>query len=84
MNANIPLSNIMFLIEGKLVDLDFGNIKKNTLQGSILNTLFRDGIKVYRTLNVKETIYFIERFLEKFLKDGTKNIKQLLSNNVVE
>lgn len=83
MNANIPLSNIMFLIEGKLVDLDFGNIKKNTLQGSILNTLFRDGIKVYRTLDVKETIYFIERFLEKFLKDGTKNIKQLLSNNVV-
>tara|TARA_B100000123_G_scaffold162142_1_gene120063 strand:+ start:908 stop:1708 length:801 start_codon:yes stop_codon:yes gene_type:complete len=81
LNSNIPLSNILFLVEGKMVDLDFGNIKKNTLQGSILNTLFRDGIKVYRTLDIKETIYFIERFLEKFLKDGVKNIKTLIPQN---
>ena len=80
MNANIPLVNTLFIIEGSLQDLSFGNIKKNTLQGSILNTMYRDGIKVYRTLDIKETCYFIQRFLEKFIKDGTKNISLLLPN----
>ena len=82
MNSNIPLPNIIFLVEGKLKDLDFGNIKKNTLQGAIHNTMFRDGIKVYRTVDVEETCFFIERFLDKFLKDGIKNLGHLL--NLVE
>ena len=42
--------------------------------------MYRDGIKVYRTLDIKETCYFIQRFLEKFIKDGTKNISLLLPN----
>ena len=82
MNSQIPLKNVVFLIEGKLVDLNFGNIKKKTLQGAILNTLFRDGIQVYRTVDIQETCFFIERFLDKFIKDGIKNIPQLLSDKL--
>ena len=82
MNSNIPLGNVIFLVEGTLKDLDFGNIKKNTLQGAIHNTMFRDGIKVYRTLDIGETCFSIERFLDKFLKDGTKNLGQLLDMEI--
>ena len=46
-----------------------GKVDKKTLQGSIINTMFRDGFSVYRTENVTETIYFIERLMDKVLKD---------------
>ena len=52
-----------------------GKVDKKTLQGSIINTMFRDGFNVYRTENVTETIYFIERLMDKVLKD-----KKCISN----
>jgi ERCC4-type nuclease len=80
MNSNIPLKNVLFLIEGEIKDLKHGNIKKNTLLGAILNTMFRDGINVFRTKDVDETCFFLERFISKYLKDGNKNIKNLLNS----
>lgn len=80
MNSNIPLHKVLFIVEGTLQDLDFGNIKRKTLQGAIQNTMYRDGIHIYRTLDIQETCYFLERFIDKFLKDGEKNIGKLISN----
>ena len=77
-NSGIPKQKVMFLIEGTMKNLSFGNIKKNTLLGAIQNTMFRDGFTVYRTSNLEETIEFIERFLDKFLKDKTKNLTNLV------
>ena len=80
-NSNVPKQRVIFLIEGEMQDLSFGKIKKNTLLGAIQNTMFRDGFGVYRTQNIKETCEFIERFLDKFLKDKTKNLTHLLTED---
>ena len=79
MNSNIELKNILFLVEGELKDMKYGKVDKKTLQGSIINTMFRDGINIYRTQNIDETIYFIERIVDKIIKD-----KKCISNLVQE
>ena len=79
MNSNIELKNILFLVEGELKDMKYGKVDKKTLQGSIINTMFRDGINIYRTQNINETIYFIERTVDKIIKD-----KKCISNLVQE
>ena len=79
MNSEIELKNIIFLVEGELKDMKYGKVDKKTLQGSIINTMFRDGINIYRTQNIDETIYFIERTVDKIIKD-----KKCISNLVQE
>jgi len=79
MNSEIELKNILFLVEGELKDMKYGKVDKKTLQGSIINTMFRDGINIYRTQNIDETIYFIERTVDKIIKD-----KKCISNLVQE
>ena len=78
-NSNLDSKNILFIIEGELKDMKHGKIDKKTLQGSIINTMFRDGYKVYKTENVDETIYFIERLIDKVKKD-----KKCIANLVEE
>lgn len=78
-NSNLDSKNILFIIEGELKDMKHGKIDKKTLQGSIINTMFRDGYKVYKTENVEETIYFIERLIDKVKKD-----KKCIANLVEE
>ena len=46
---NTPQRNVIYLIEGDLDEKIYGRIDKRTLQGSIINTMFRDNYKVYRT-----------------------------------
>ena len=69
LNSDLDTKNILFLIEGELKDMKHGKVDKKTLQGSIINTMFRDGLNIYRTENIDETIYFIERLIDKTLKD---------------
>lgn len=63
-NSSSP-SKVMYLIEGDIHSIYHKNINENTILGSIINTLLRDNIKVYRTDNIKDTIHFIERIYEK-------------------
>ena len=77
-NSGIPKQKVIFMVEGTMKNLSFGNIKKNTLLGAIQNTMFRDGFLVYRTSNIEETIEFLERFLDKFIKDKTKNLTHIM------
>ena len=81
LKSGIPKKNIMYLIEGELKDLKHGNIDKKKLQGAIINTMFRDGLSVYRVNDIDETIYFIERIIHKIKTDKGKCISNLLSNN---
>lgn len=69
MNCGIDLKRIMYLIEGNLSfspDKNLHGIKVSALLGSIINTQFRDSIKVYKTHNIKETVYFIIKLLNSF------------------
>lgn len=68
LGSGIDKDRVIYLIEGKL-EGDIDNIPLNTLYGSIINTQLRDGIKVYRTMNMNETVLFIERMYDKLCKD---------------
>ena len=76
--SGLGKENIIFLIEGEITDMSYGKINRDILQGSIINTMFRDGFKVYRTSDINESCYFIERVLLKILKEKEKNITNLL------
>ena len=41
-------------------------IDKKKLQGSMINTMFRDDYKVYRTKDAMETVYFLSRLNSHF------------------
>ena len=78
--SGLGKENIIFLIEGEITDMSYGKINRDILQGSIINTMFRDGFKVYRTSDINESCYFIERVLLKIFKEKEKNITNLLSS----
>ena len=69
--ALYPHNRIMFLIEGDLgTDLEHvvGHVPKSTLLSSMLNTMFRDGISLIRTISIPETIWVIESVASKLAK----------------
>lgn len=80
LNSNFKLSNIIYIIEGKYVDVKYGSVNKKGLCGSIINSLFRDNIKVYRSESTSDTIYFLERMMEK-LKKNDKNFTTNIINS---
>ena len=48
--------------------------------GSII-ILFRDNIKVYRSESVSDTIYFLERMIEKLKNDKINTLNIINKNN---
>jgi ERCC4-type nuclease len=78
MNCGLSHSRIMYLIEGKLsmsLDTKVSGVPVSTLVGSLINTQFRDGLKVYKTGTLIETANFIHRLLDKFETDGSSYFK---------
>ena len=59
---NIPRERIIYLIEGNILKKTTMKGGSKTLIGATINCMLRDGIKVYKTTNVKETVMFIEKF----------------------
>jgi crossover junction endonuclease MUS81 len=85
-SSNFPHNKIIYLIEGDIDDKVFGRIDKKTLQGSMINTMFRDDYKVYRTKDAMETVYFLSRLINKIIKDKNKIIKdknKIIKDNVL-
>lgn len=71
--ANIPRMRIMYLVEGNLpVSGTIQNIPISTLVGSMINTMLRDGIKVYRTSSIEETCNFLLKLHDKLNTDIEK------------
>lgn len=76
--GNFPKNRIMYLIEGNLnkqLDAKIGGMPVSTLIGSLINTQLRDGIKVYKTSGIDESIEFIRKLQEKLESDGAKYFK---------
>lgn len=71
LGSGIHKDRIMYIVEGDLTKVRTRGVTTTTLMGSIINTQFRDGIKVYKTLSLNETITFIEKVFDKLKKDGT-------------
>jgi ERCC4-type nuclease len=76
LGSGIPNNRIMYLIEGDLTTDKVSGIPTTTLLGSIINTQLRDDIKVYKTINLSETIIYILKLMEKLQKDGSEYFKE--------
>ena len=64
---------ILYLVEGELdksLDSKLSGLPVSTLVGSMINTQFRDGIKVYKTSNIFESCEFLVKLYDKLVKDG--------------
>lgn len=81
--SRYPQRNVIYLIEGDLDEKIYGRIDKRTLQGSIINTMFRDNYKVYRTKDPRDTVFFLSRLIHKVVNDKN-NLVDLTSNLLPE
>ena len=76
--STYPKHKILYLIEGDLhkIPTEFINgINYYTLTSSLINCLLRDNIKIYKTIDIQETIQFIENFITKLHKQGNTFLK---------
>lgn len=78
LGSGTQAERIMYLIEGNLdesLSHKVQGLPISTLIGSIINTQFRDNIKVYKTQSLSETANFVRKLLDKFRKDGENYFK---------
>ena len=71
--SNLSPDRILYLIEGDLnlsLDHHINGMPVSTLISSLINTQFRDGIKVYKTTSIDESISFIKKLHDKLIKEG--------------
>jgi ERCC4-type nuclease len=82
-----PIDRILYLIEGDLdkkLSEKINGLPVSTLIGSLINTQLRDGIKVYKTSSIDESVEFLQKLFEKIEKDGNnyfKNDDKKISNS---
>lgn len=75
LGCEIDNQRIMYLIEGNMdkdLNTKINGLPLNTLLGSLINTQLRDGIKIYKTQSINESVNFIIKLWEKLKKDGDK------------
>ena len=76
LNCGIDRSKIMYLVEGNIETLKTMYSKNvmtpRKIYGSIVNTIIRDNLKVFRTVNLKETIHLMKRIYEKLQTNPEK------------
>lgn len=71
--GTISKERIMYLIEGTLdkpLSAKIGGLPVSTIVGSLVNTQLRDGIKVYKTITIDESVEFLCKLHDKLDKDG--------------
>ena len=79
LGSGIPTERIMFIIEGNLNKKSSENINGipvSTLLGSIINTMLRDNVKVYKTYTISETAIFVDKLFNKLTKEIDNYFKQ--------
>lgn len=70
--GNVSRDRIVYLIEGnidKTLESKISGLPVSTLLGSLINTQLRDGIKVYKTSSIQETVEYIVKLYEKLQKE---------------
>lgn len=89
LKSNFDDNQIVYIIEDsntKFINNKFKNVQ-SIIDGAILNSVFRDNIKVLRTKSVDETIVYIKTLLKKiinnfdFFVNPKVNMKDNISNN---
>ena len=90
LKSNFEDDQIVYIIEDsntKFINKKFNNVQ-SIINGAILNSIFRDNIKVLRTKSVDETITYIKTLLKKvinnidfFVKPKDNDSNNKLNNN---
>lgn len=73
LGSGVKKEQIMYIVEGNLnktLSNKISGMPLSTLVGSMINTLLRDGIKIYKTVSLLETSQFLLKLYEKFKKDS--------------
>jgi len=70
LGCGIPRNRVMYLIEGNILKKTRVKGGSDTLMGSVINMLLRDGIMVHKTHNMEETKFFIEKLHTKLQTDA--------------
>ena len=81
--GSTPKERIMYLIEGSLdkpLESKISGVPVSTLVGSLINTQLRDGIKVYKTYSMNESVEFICKLHDKIEKDGDEYFNEKEQN----
>jgi ERCC4-type nuclease len=80
------ISNICYVIEGSfdyVTEFPMHGLQKSALISSVLNTLFRDGIKVVTTRDLRDTICFFTCLLERVSKNSELYFRKSLTDDYV-
>lgn len=73
-HTDIPNHNIIYLIEGKITDLNrrFSRIKPNALYSSMIVLQYFKGFSVFRTMSIQESANYIVRISDKIMRETKK------------
>jgi len=73
-HTNIPNHNIVYLIEGKITELNrrFSRIKPNALYSSMIVLQYFKGFSVFRTMSIQESANYIVRITDKIMRETKK------------
>ena len=82
-HPQVTRTRICYILEGSQTELRASH-DKTLLNGSIISSIFRDGIPIIRTFSLLETLQIITRLHERFIKDINDFFPPLInqSNNV--
>jgi len=65
--SNVSRDRIAYIIEGEIYNTKY--IDSNAIFGSIIHTIYRDKMIVYRSMNIKDSYDFIENIWKRFEKN---------------
>ena len=80
--SNIDRNRIVYIIEGNIPNNQHKFIERDKVYSSILHTIFRDGLIVYRTENIADTAEFINELLNRVIKKPEDWVGFLEGNGV--
>lgn len=76
--SNFKKHIIYYLIEGDILDFEikYGDKDIKSLYGAMINSLVRDNLKIIRTIDINETIKYIETMFDKLNKQPSFFIQE--------
>ena len=75
----MPRDKVLYLLEGGKISQN--NYACKLVWGSMVSMLIRDGIKIIRTIDVGESIQFIDRIYQRLMKDPSKLLPSKISGD---
>jgi len=76
---HIPRDKVLYLLEGGKISQN--NYAGKLVWGSMVSMLIRDRIKIVRTIDVGESIQFIDRIYQRLMKDPSKLLPSKISGD---